>query len=120
MSRGVPKKALLIDGPDNRRVFRRFLQLHGFEIKECDTLEEALSMVSDFLPDLVVTELSRASDPALGRCRSLAGNLPVLFHGGPFSEWEAKGGVQVGKTAYLSKPFSLLDFHLTIQGLLKA
>ncbi|WP_148300466.1 response regulator [Holophaga foetida] len=110
----------MVDGPDDRRVFRRFLQLHGFEIQECDTLEEAISMVPEFLPDLVVTDLSRATDPALGRCRSLIGDLPVLFHGGLFSEWEASGRVQASKSAFLARPFSLLDFHLTIQGLLKS
>lgn len=117
--RSAPKKALLVDGPDNRRIFRRFLQLHGFEIRECDTLEEAVSIVPMFLPDLVVTELSRGADPALDRCRRLMGDLPVLFHGGSISEWE-DGAARKGKSALLPRPFSLLDFHLTIQRLLRS
>jgi DNA-binding response OmpR family regulator len=120
MLRDVPKKALLVDGPDNRRLFRRFLQLHGFEVRECDTFEEALPIVPVFLPDLMVTELSKGVEPALAECRDLVGSLPVLFHGGTVSEWEARGKSRNEDTAFLPRPFSVLDFHLTIQRLLRS
>lgn len=120
MRKILPKKALLVDGPEDRRVFRRFLQLHGFEIKECDTLEEAIPLVTEFLPDLMVTDFSKAVDPALGRCRGAVDRLPVLFHGGLLPQWEEMKSMASTKAAFLSRPFSLLDFHIAIQGLLRS
>jgi len=114
--RAAPRKALLVDGPDDRRVFRRFLQLHGFEIRECDTLEEAIPMVSDFQPDLLVTELARA----LGRCRGEVERLPILFHGNRQTDWDRSSSEVRNVGGFLVRPFSLLDFHLSIQGLLRS
>ncbi len=98
-------------------MFRRFFQLHGMEVREVETLDEAMLILPGFQPDLMVVDLESAADPAFDRCRVLAGTLPILFHGGGVTAWEAWR--QPGeRSAFLAHPFTLLDFHLALQGLL--
>jgi len=114
--RHAPKKALLVDGPDDRRVFRRFLQLHGFDVEECDSLEEAKVLASRMSPDVLIAALTWVRDPAWGSWR---GGVPVIYHGGVVSEWDALPKAFTSGAAFLAQPFSLLDFHLAIREVLR-
>ena len=116
-------RALLVDGErDIRRTLSRYLQLHGMDVVEADTLDEAsrqLSAQEDF--DLLVTELKTPEHADWDQWKSLVtrnAEISVLIHGGHVDEWDAIRG-KLGRTAsFIGNPFTLSDFHWAIHQLL--
>jgi DNA-binding response OmpR family regulator len=116
-------RALLVDGELSiRRTISRYLQLHGMDVVEVDTLHEAkgcLSGIQKF--DLLVTELMTPAQAEWHEWKSLLTHdvdVSLLIHGRHSDEWKEICR-QIGRSAgFLGKPFTLSDFHWALHQLL--
>jgi CheY-like chemotaxis protein len=52
-----PRVLLVEDAPFLRYAFGRLLRMHGFDVMEAEDGREALNCVSDFHPQLILTDL---------------------------------------------------------------
>ncbi|HNX31293.1 MAG TPA: hypothetical protein PKM35_06775 [Holophaga sp.] len=116
-------RALLVGSEaELRRTISRYLQLHGLEVVEAGTLQEAegcLADTGDF--DLLVTELMTAENegwPEWKRVVSWNPRISLLLHGTHVDEWDRTRG-KIGRNAiFIGRPFSLSDFHWVLQQVL--
>lgn len=116
-------RALLVDSElDIRRTISRYLQLHGMDVVEVDTLHEAtgrLSSPEDF--DLLVTELMTPEHAEWQEWKNMVtrdAEVSLLVHGRHIDEWNAVSG-EIGRSAgFLGNPFTLSDFHWALQQVL--
>lgn len=79
----MPRVLLVEDTPFLRYAFGRLLRLHGFEVLEANDGQEALSVVEEFRPDLVVTDVMMPVMDGIELIRRLhespsTSSLPVL------------------------------------------
>jgi DNA-binding NtrC family response regulator len=116
-------RALLVDSEqDIRRTISRYLQLHGMDVVEVDTLREAegcLSGPEDF--DLLVAELMTPEHSEWSEWKALVNrdeHISLLIHGKHIDDWNEISH-EIGRSAgFIGKPFSLSDFHWALHQLL--
>jgi DNA-binding response OmpR family regulator len=110
------------DQPDFRAMLTVILQRSGFQVFVAADGEEALHLVSEIAPDLILMDVSMPGMDgieAAHRIRQLT-SAPILFLsalGGP--ETVARGRA-VGGTGHLTKPFRTAELILRIQKELSA
>lgn len=112
------EKLLIVDDEKNMRtVLRRALSAEGYEVFEAATGKEALDVLTDVMPDLIVMDQKMPEMDgltALKRVKRLLPSLPVVIltaHGNVQSAVEA---VRAGATEYLTKPFDLDELKLVV------
>ena len=116
-------RALLVDSEQSvRSMISRYLQLHGMDVVEVDTLHEAegrLAGKGEF--DLLVTELMTPEHADWTEWKRLVTNdadVSLLIHGRHIDDWNAISR-EIGRSAgFIGKPFTLSDFHWALQQLL--
>jgi two-component system cell cycle response regulator DivK len=120
------KKILIAeDNAVNRELLRELLEMQGYEIFEAGNGQEALTMLPQVCPDLVILDLGMPildgfgtigkirADPALAK-------LPVLAATAYAMRGDRERTLQAGFDGYLSKPISGAELRKQIQSLLKA
>ncbi len=101
---------LVVDDEKNiRRTLRMVLEGEGFEVLEAGSAEEALPMIEESAPDLVVLDVrlpGMSGVEALERIRKerSADALPIVVVSGHASLSEAVQAVQRGANDFLEKP----------------
>ncbi len=116
-------RALLVDSEQGLRgTISRYLQLHGMEVVEVDTLHEAAGQLAEDRGfDLLVTELVRPGQAEWPAWKSLVtrdAKLSLLVHGRHLDDWNEIRG-EIGRRAgFIGNPFTLSDFHWALQQLL--
>ena len=116
-------RALLVDSElDIRRTISRYLQLHGMDVVEVNTLHEATGRLAgpeDF--DLLVAELMTPEHADWHEWKDMVTrdtDVSLLIHGKHIDEWNEIRG-EIGRSAgFIGKPFSLSDFHWALHQLL--
>ena len=108
-ARSVGERILLVEDEDAvRRVARRALELHGYQIIEASDASAALKLAAENEIDLVLTDVMMPGmlGPALAtELRSLKRDLPVLFMSG-HSDEIVRGGLLNSSTPFIAKPFT--------------
>jgi two-component system, cell cycle response regulator DivK len=120
------KKILIAeDNPVNRELLREFLEMQGYEIFEACNGEEALAMLADLRPDLVILDLGMPvldgfctiqrirADPALAHLPALAATAYAM-------RGDREKTLAAGFDGYLSKPINAAALKKEVDGLLAA
>ncbi|MHC5538987.1 response regulator [Singulisphaera rosea] len=106
-------KILLVeDAPFLRYAFGRLLRMHGFEVMEANDGFEALEYVSDFHPQLVVTDLMMPGMDGVELIQKLKANpktadLPILAITADSSKQAEIKARQAGAVDFVTKPIDL-------------
>jgi len=98
------------------------LEQEGFTVRHVASGEEALELVPWAGCQLVVLDLMLPGIDGLQVCRRLRdldARLPVLMLTAMNKEPDRVAGLQAGADDYLAKPFSLAEFLLRVQGMLR-
>jgi DNA-binding response OmpR family regulator len=97
------------------------LRREGFEVKAVGDGLEALQLVQDFLPDLVVLDLMLPGMSGLEVCRRLRtqSTTPVIMLTARSEEIDRVLGLEVGADDYLAKPFSFRELLARIRAILR-
>jgi two-component system phosphate regulon response regulator PhoB len=100
------------------------LEKSGYRVDRAETGEEALRMVSDRRPDLVILDLMLPGINGLEVCRILKANpktvhLPILMLTAKGSESDVVRGFELGASDYVTKPFSTKILLARVRAALK-
>jgi DNA-binding response OmpR family regulator len=107
------KKILLVD--DDKLVLnstKRFLQERGFNVTTAENGAEAVAVVRDFKPDMVVTDAEMKGLDGFALCKALketegfSGVPVIIISGSKISEDDILAGYNKGADDYILKPFS--------------
>ncbi len=99
------------DEADIRELVRWNLASEGYEVLDCESGEQALSLARSRDPDLIVLDLMLPGMDGLEVCRRLkadpkTGRIPVVMLTAKGEESDIVTGLEVGADDYIAKPFS--------------
>lgn len=112
------------DQPNLRWMVKTNLTRHGFEVLEAADGEEALRLIANESPDLLVLDVMMPKldgFEVLEKLQQVPGtrDIPVIFLTAKASERDRIHGLALGAHDYVSKPFSLQELYLRITRLLE-
>ena len=100
-----------------REVVRRYLELEGFEVTEAETGPQALSILQENRPDLIVLDIMLPGVDGFSITRrlrqtsdysplSIDGDIPIILLTARSNEVDRVSGLELGADDYVTKPFS--------------
>ena len=117
-----PRSILIVDDePHLVRAVRMYLELQGFAVFGAQSGEEALEVVRDRLPDLVVLDVMLPGLDGFETLQELrrVSNVPVIMLTSMAEEDDSVKGLSMGADDYLTKPFSQNELVARIQAVLR-
>ncbi|MDZ7959249.1 MAG: ATP-binding protein [Aulosira sp. DedQUE10] len=115
------RKVLIVDDKwENRSVIVNLLQEIGFEITEATNGEDALEKVDQFLPDLIITDLTMPVMDGFELTRRLRKmpefqDLAIIVSSASVFESDEHKSIGVGADDFLPKPVHMEDLFLKLQ-----
>jgi two-component system phosphate regulon response regulator PhoB len=87
------------------------LERNKYRVKVVDSGEEALSMASQFMPDLILLDIMLPGADGLEVCKQLKANantarIPIIMLTALSEEADIVSGLELGADDYVTKPFS--------------
>ena len=118
-------KILVVDDEDNIRMLLRFnLEKSGYQVQEAANGKEALELVNQEKPDLLLLDLMLPEIDGLEVCRRLKGSpttasLPIIMLTAKNEEVDKVIGLELGADDYIAKPFSPRELLARIKAVLR-
>ncbi len=119
------KKILIVDDePDILEFLSYNLEKEGFSVRTANNGEEALEVLPDFKPDLVILDIMMPKLDGVEVCRIIREepanqNLLVAFLTARNEDYSQIAGFEVGADDYITKPIRPRVFISRIKGLLR-
>lgn len=100
---------------------RRFLSGQGFEVLAATSGEEALVLLGQDQPDLMILDIGLPGVDGLGVCRRVRTKwrFPVLMLTARSDAMDKVVGLEVGADDYLTKPFEPVELLARVRALLR-
>jgi DNA-binding response OmpR family regulator len=98
---------------DDDALMRRSLAFHmeqaGYKVQTAANAEDAISLVQNTPPDLVILDIGLPGMDGLDALRELKSrhNLPIIFLTGRRREFDEVLGLELGADDYITKPFDV-------------
>jgi two-component system response regulator MprA len=117
----VPRLLLVDDDTSLLVSLARALRQYGFEVYSADNAGEALNLVAETCPDLIVLDVVMPVVNGAQLCRLIRAevNTPVLMLTGLDSVADRVAGLDSGADDYLTKPFAVEELVARIRALLR-
>jgi two-component system phosphate regulon response regulator PhoB len=114
MNHSVPMVLIVEDEPAQREVLAYNLQAQGFAVRQADNGEEALLMVTEDMPDLIVLDWMLPNVSGIEVCRRLKTRsetraLPIIMLSARSEEVDLVRGLETGADDYMVKPYSVAE-----------
>lgn len=119
------RKILLVEDDHNILFSLEFLmKAEGYDTRSTTTGKGALSIVEEFIPDLVLLDVMLPMMNGFEVCQSLRANpalntLKIVMLTAKGRESEIAAGMASGADAYITKPFATRDLVQTVKQLLE-
>src|SRR3977135_3653320 len=115
---------LVDDDPAIQKMVGGFLERTGYRVRKASNGIEALDLVNERLPDLVITDVRMPELNGIELTSRLRGNhrragVPILMFSDMVEAHDALAGYAVGADDYLPKPFELAILEAKVQSLLR-
>jgi DNA-binding NtrC family response regulator len=110
------------DEPAVRFGIREFLELHGYQIEEAETCQDARQIFSSSRPDIVIADYMLPDGTALDllpRLKDIDSEIPLLVLTAHGSIDLAVRAIKEGAEQFLTKPIELPTLHVILQRLLE-
>ncbi|QUD87414.1 response regulator transcription factor [Phenylobacterium montanum] len=109
------------DDPHIRQLLVFALGKGGFETREAEDGEAALSLIAQARPDLVVLDINLPRMTGLEVCRRVRAEseLPILFLSSRDDEIDRVLGIELGADDYVVKPFSPREVTARVAAILR-
>ena len=112
------------DDPEVLETLGRVLARDNFETRLANSAAEALTVLDERRPDLVILDIIMPGIDGITLCRRLRSDvryttLPVLFLTAKGSTEDVVEGLDAGGDDYIVKPFELAELRARIQALLR-
>lgn len=120
----MTKKVLIVDDEPNIVLSVEFLmQREGHEVATAGDGQEALDMLEETRPDLMILDVMMPRKNGFEVCEAVRGNaqfaaMPILMLTAKGREAEMKKGLSLGADAYITKPFSTHELVAKVNELL--
>jgi CheY-like chemotaxis protein len=119
----MPQTIMLVDDdPQLRHVVSMFFELEGYSVLQAKDGREAIQMLSEYLPDLILLDLIMPNVSGAAVCRHVRSNrhlkeIPVIvFTGAEMEEEELRAA---GADRFIAKPHSLEGLRRIVRSLIK-
>lgn len=105
-------KVLIVeDDPDARKVLSLILKLDGYQIHTAPGGQEAITLLDDLTPDLILLDVMMPGMDGYQVCHWVRENpataqVPVVMLSGKADPESVAHGLEVGADEYLSKPIT--------------
>lgn len=126
-----PQMIMVIDDEVTiREVVRKYLELEGFEVVEAGSGLEALNLVKEKRPDLVILDVMLPGIDGFSIARSLRnteefaplslkGDIPIVMLTARTGETDRIAGFELGADDYVVKPFSPRELVARVKAVLR-
>ena len=117
----VSREVLIVDDePNDRILLRDALIPEGYHVTEAADGSEALAIVTDRLPDVVLLDVTMPRLDGLEVCRrvkadSRSAPIPVILVTAQRGREQRLAGIRAGANDFLSKPVDLTDLRLRVR-----
>ncbi|MFO1176638.1 MAG: phosphate regulon transcriptional regulator PhoB [Paracoccaceae bacterium] len=114
MNQSAPSVLVVEDEPAQREVLAYNLEAQGFVVRQADNGEEALLMVAEEAPDLIVLDWMLPNVSGIEVCRRLKSRsetraLPIIMLSARSEEVDLVRGLETGADDYMVKPYSVAE-----------
>ncbi|MEM6521905.1 MAG: response regulator transcription factor [Cyanobacteria bacterium P01_D01_bin.71] len=120
----MPLTILVVDDDEGTRLsLRDYLELEGYTVTTAADGWQALELVNQCQPQLIITDISMPRIDGFAFLKSLRQQpawrlLPVIFLTGCTETQERVQGYQTGCDVYIEKPFELTEIGAVVKNLL--
>ena len=113
------------DEEKSRRLMRDLLEAHSYRVAEAADGEEALRLIADTPPDLVLLDVMMPKLDGIAVCRRLQADertqpIPVLLVTALHDRADRIRGIAAGATDYITKPVDTAEVLLRVRNALRA
>jgi two-component system, OmpR family, KDP operon response regulator KdpE len=115
-------KILIVDDePQIRRVLRTTLTSQAYTVAEAKSGDEALEMIRDERPDLILLDVNMPGRSGLETCREIraSGDVPIIMLTVRNSERDKVQALDAGADDYVVKPFGAEELMARIRAALR-
>ena len=109
-----PTVLLVEDEPAQRTVLAYNLEAEGFEVTQADNGEDALILVDEAAPDIIILDWMMPKVSGIEVCRRLkmrpdTRSIPIIMLSARAEEVDRIRGLETGADDYVIKPYSVLE-----------
>ncbi len=121
MTSAVKPKVLVVeDEPAQREVLSYNLEAEGFDVTSAGTGDEALLLIEEEAPDIVVLDWMLPGLSGIEVCRRLktrtrTRDMPIIMLSARSEEVDRVRGLETGADDYVVKPFSVLELMARVR-----
>ncbi|MGC9333296.1 MAG: response regulator transcription factor [Anaerolineae bacterium] len=120
----MSKKATILvvdDEPHVLKLIKANLESSGYKVLLAKDGEQAVTMVEEEMPDLVILDLMLPKMDGYAVCRRIRGfsAVPVIMLTARSAQVDLVHGFEVGADDYLTKPFSVTELLVRVQAVLR-
>lgn len=124
MSTEQPSVLLVEDEPAQREVLSYNLEADGFRVLTADNGEEALMMVAETPPDIIVLDWMMPNVSGIEVCRQLKTRsatraIPIIMLSARSEEVDRVRGLETGADDYVIKPYSMVELMARVRAQLR-
>ena len=120
---GSPIRAVVVDDEDSlTNLLSMALRYEGWSVKLAADGQQALSVIREFTPDVIVLDMMLPDInglEVLSRLRADGNQVPILFLTAKDSLEDRIAGLTAGGDDYVTKPFSLEELVARLRGLIR-
>ncbi len=121
----MKKKIFVIDDEiDIQEILEINLRGEGYEVLTYSSAEEAITGITNSVPDLIVLDIMMQGIDGYEFCRQLRGsreyrNIPIIFLSAKSEEFDKVLGLELGGDDYITKPFSIKELKSRVKAMLR-
>lgn len=117
-----PRVLVVDDEPQLLRVLRVTLEARGFDLRTAANAPEALDLIADWTPDLVITDLSMPEIDGLELTKRLRSRsrVPIVVLSVKGDESTTVAALDAGADDYVIKPFGMGELTARIRAALES
>jgi two-component system phosphate regulon response regulator PhoB len=119
-----PTVLVVEDEPAQREVLAYNLEAEGFRVARAENGEEALMLVEEYAPDIIVLDWMLPNVSGIEVCRRLKSrpetrSVPIIMLSARSEEVDRVRGLETGADDYVIKPYSLVELMARVRAQLR-
>ncbi|MGR3525658.1 MAG: phosphate regulon transcriptional regulator PhoB [Paracoccaceae bacterium] len=124
MAADQPNVLIVEDEPAQREVLAYNLEAEGFRVSRAENGEEALLLIAEEAPDLIVLDWMLPNVSGIEVCRQLkmradTRGVPVIMLSARSEEVDKVRGLETGADDYVIKPYSVVELMARVRAQLR-
>jgi two-component system phosphate regulon response regulator PhoB len=124
MAADQPRVLVVEDEPAQREVLAYNLEAEGFKVARAETGDEALLLVEEETPDLIVLDWMLPGVSGIEVCRRVKSksetrSIPIIMLSARSEEVDRVRGLETGADDYVIKPYSVVELMARVRSQLR-